>query len=70
MLSFSMLELLVALGKTFEDWAGEREQSSVEKRRGCVSCKEIGDLCVFQIVCPFGHCLFLLKLFGTRKQNR
>ena len=56
---FSMLDL-VALGKTFEDWA-EEKQSSVEKGRGCVSCKEIGDLCVFQIVCPFGRCLFFVK---------
>ena len=39
---FSTLDL-VALGKTFEDWAGEK-QSSVKKGRGCVSCKEIGDL--------------------------
>lgn len=68
---FSMLDL-VALGKTFEfeDWAGEK-QSSVEKGtgRGCVSCKEIGDLCVFQIVCPFGRCLFFVKT-NWRKETK
>ena len=61
---------LVALGKTFEDLAGEK-QSSVEKGtgRGCVSSKEIGDLCVFQIVCPFGRCLFFVKT-NWRKETK
>ena len=35
--SFSMLDLLVVLGKIFEDWAGERAEHLGEAERVCVT---------------------------------
>jgi len=40
--SVSVLDLLVVLGKIYLRIGQEREQSSSEKRRGCVSRNESG----------------------------
>ena len=74
MLSFSMLELLVALGKTFEDWGQERESRAAWRSGEGVchamkmkvgSCVRVPDCLSFW---PLP--VFVIKLIGTRKQKR
>ena len=63
-----ILDLTALGGKKFEEWAGERAEQRGEAGRGCVSCNEIGDLCVFQIVCPFGRCAWFFVKTNWHKE--
>ena len=59
---------LMALGKTFDYWAGE-SRAVWRSGEGVCQCDAMkwgmsvlqGAVCAFQIVCSFRHCLLLIK---------
>jgi hypothetical protein len=63
---------LMALGKTFDYWAGE-SRAVWRSGEGVCQCDAMkwgmsvlqGAVCAFHIVCSFGRCLLLIKLIGT-----